>query len=214
MTPRALLFGLIAITLSTASLLLLWPRATNAGAGYAPPADVTLPVDSTPPAEELAGRLGLPDVELSDQRGEPVRLQQLARGRVVVIGFIYTSCTTICPPIGASLSRLQQEEAARLGRELAILTITLDPLHDTPERLAAWGRRFGAKERWTLLGGKKESIDRVLKALGVYTAAKETHAPLVLVGDADRGRWTRMHALSAPGRLAHEVEKMIAARSN
>ena len=160
--------------------------------------------------DELLGRITLPDVPLIDQTGRQVRLAELARDRVVVASFVYTSCSTICPVIGACLKRLQTDLGERLGRDVALLTITLDPVTDTPERMATWGRRFGAESGWYLLGGNKNDIDTVLKAFGVYTAARESHAPIVLMGSADRSDWRRIYALSAPEHMSATVEQLIA----
>jgi protein SCO1/2 len=161
--------------------------------------------------EEALGRLDVPDVILTNQRGEPVRLYtDLVAGKVVAMSFIFTRCTTICPPLGLGFSRLRRQLGARAGREVNLISVTLDPLNDTPERLRAWGERFDLGPGWTLLTGDKDDIDRVLKALGVYTAAKEEHSPIVLIGDAARGAWVRAYGLSSPTELAGVVDRMLA----
>ena len=151
----------------------------------------------------------LPDVELIDQLGRPVRFESdVAAGRVVVLQFVFTTCTTICPPLGANFARLERLLADTPGRPVQLVSVSVDPLRDTPERMKAFGERFGAGPGWTLLTGKKREIDRLLKAFGVFTPDPASHAPLVIVGDADAGRWRRVDGLAPPevlGRIVGEV---------
>nr|WP_281404415.1 SCO family protein [Pyxidicoccus fallax] len=173
------------------------------------------PAAPPPPPESQdapLGRLSLPeDLVLVDQRGEPVHVQRdLMQGGVVVMNFIFTRCTTICPPMGMGFSRLQEQLGARAGRDVKLVSVSLDPEHDTPERLAEWGKRYGAGPGWTLLSGSKQDVDRLLKAMTVYTPAKEQHAPIVLVGNTATGEWVRAHGLGSPKRLLEAVERALA----
>ncbi|MFO0587617.1 MAG: SCO family protein [Polyangiaceae bacterium] len=175
--------------------------------------------DSAPPTPVLApaaaeedvplGRLSVPDVTLVNQRGEPVVLADLLRDKAVAMSFVFTRCATICPPIGASFGRLRRQLGDRAGKDVELVSISIDPEHDTPERLRTWSEKFGAGEGWTLLTGREEDVTRVLKALSVYTAAKEEHQPIVLLGDG-RGEWIRSHALSSPDGLLRSLEKLRA----
>lgn len=162
-----------------------------------------------PPAPEAHRRLAIPDVELIDQHGRPVHLyRDLVQGHVVAINFVFTSCGTICPPMGAIFGRLEQllgdPERARL------ISISIDPVVDTPERLAAWGARFHAGPGWTLLTGRKETIDALRKALAVFTPDLDSHAPVVLIGDDATGQWTRADGLAPAARLAEQVRALLA----
>jgi protein SCO1/2 len=149
----------------------------------------------------------LPDAALLDQQGEPVRLAALVGEDPVAIQFIFTTCSTICAPMGAIFGRLQENlpEGARL------LSISVDPVRDTPERLRAWAGRFNAGERWTQLTGDKKEVDDLLKALGVFTPTIEEHAPVVLLGDPAAGRWRRANGLSPPQVLAEELAALVGA---
>lgn len=177
------------------------------GPDKAPPTAVVAP----PTAEDDAplGRLDVPDVTLVNQRGEPVKLADLVRGKAVAMSFVFTRCATICPPIGASFGRLRRQLGDRAGKDVELVSISLDPEHDTPERLRAWSEQFGAGAGWTLLTGAEPDVTKVLKALSVYTVAKEEHQPIVLLGDG-RGEWIRSHALSAPDGLLRSLERLRA----
>jgi protein SCO1/2 len=147
--------------------------------------------------------LEVPDVALVDQDGKPVHFySDLVKGRVVAMNFVFTSCTTICPPMGANFARLQKILGEKGGRDVQLISVSVDPTTDTPERLKAWSKKFGAGPGWTLVTGGREEVTRLLKSLGVYTASVTDHSPLVLLGDDARHRWTRAYGLAAPAKLA------------
>ena len=153
----------------------------------------------------------IPDVELVDQDGRPVHFYtDLVRGRRVAINFVFTTCTTICPPMGANFERLQSLLGEK-GGDARLISVSIDPLTDTPQRLKAWGAKFHAGPRWTLLTGRKEDVDRLLKALGVFTADRADHSPTVLLGNDAAGRWTRAYGLAPPAKLAALLDGLAAA---
>jgi len=151
--------------------------------------------------------LKIPDVSLVDQDGKPVHFySDLVRGKVVMINFVFTSCTTICPPMGATFGKVQQLLGDRAGRDIHLISVSVDPATDTPERMKAWGKKFGAGPGWTLVTGQRETIVQLLKALGVYTANLNDHTPLVLAGNDPRNEWTRAYGLAAPAKLVELLD--------
>lgn len=149
--------------------------------------------------------LRVPDVTLTDQQGRPFALQPALADGVVAINFVFTSCTTICQPMGATFARVQQlDPSARL------VSITLDPSFDTPERLAQWGAKFGVGKRWTLLTGSHEDVERVLKSFGVWNPNRFAHAPVTLVVDSAHGRWTRVNGIGNAKEIAAAIRAMRA----
>jgi protein SCO1/2 len=163
--------------------------------------------DSGTPPET---RQNIPDVELIDQDGETVHLYtDLVKGRVAALSFIFTTCTTICPLIGADLGRLQMELGQSLGNDMALISVSVDPATDTPQRMKAWGAQFGAKPGWSLLTGDKETVNQLLKTLGLYTADIQSHSPFLLLVNDRTGDWTRVNALETPPpRIAEMLRKM------
>jgi cytochrome oxidase Cu insertion factor (SCO1/SenC/PrrC family) len=154
--------------------------------------------------------LSIPDVVLLNQRGERVHFYtDLVKGKVVAINFIFTTCTTICPPMGANFSKLQQLMSNHVGRDFNLLSISVDPVTDTPPRLKAWSEKFAAGPGWTLLTGPKSDVDYLLKALKVFTPDKWDHSPIVLVGNEATGQWTRVYGLAPPTKLAEMVTGLI-----
>ena len=160
---------------------------------------------------EMADGLNIPDIRLLDQTGKAVNFySDLVQDKVVAMNFIFTTCTTICPPMGANFARLQKELGERAGRDVQLISVSVDPTTDTPQRLQAWAQRFGAGPGWTLVTGPKPEVDRLLKALQVFTPDFVDHSPTVLVGNDARGRWMRAYGLAPPeqlNRLIQQVEE-------
>jgi protein SCO1 len=172
--------------------------STGAGAGaVAPAAEVRV-------APAVGVRV--PDEELVDQDGAPVRLRELLADKVVAVNFVFTTCTTICSPMTAIFAKLQGELGGAMERRVRLVTISLDPAVDTPERLKRYSDRFDRRNGWTFLTGAPERVGRVLDALGGRSPAKESHAPLTLIGSAGEGRWTRVDGIAPARRLADEIE--------
>jgi protein SCO1/2 len=167
----------------------------------------------TRPVVAQGARITLADVALLDQDGRSLSLKNDAiGGRIVVVNFAYTTCTTICPVTSALMAQVQGRLAARLGRDVGLLTVTVDPLRDTPARLKAYAERVGAGPGWRWLTGAKPQVDEVLKAFGAYSANFVDHPPLVLVGDASTGHWLRFYGFPTPDQLVAAVEQLSLAR--
>jgi cytochrome oxidase Cu insertion factor (SCO1/SenC/PrrC family) len=167
------------------------------------------------PAAEIAEepvKPTIPDVSLLDQDGKPVHFySDLVHGKVVMMSFIFTSCTTVCPPLGATFAKVQKLLGERAGRDVHLISVSVDPANDTPERLKAWAQKFGGGPGWTLVTGDKDNVTRLLKGLGVYTANAAEHSPLVLIGNDAQSRWTRAYGLAPPARLIELIDGMAAA---
>jgi protein SCO1/2 len=165
------------------------------------------------PTAEVSVKPSIPDVALVDQDGKPVRFySDLVQGKVVMMNFIFTSCTTICPPMGATFAKVQKVLGERVGRDVHLISVSVDPATDTPERLKAWSQKLGAGPGWTLVTGDRENVTQLLKALGVYTASISDHSPLVLVGNDVQGRWTRAYGLAPPTKLVELIDGMTVAQ--
>lgn len=165
---------------------------------------------ATPETEELDS-LNVPDIAVTDQDGQAkLFYTDLVKDRVVAVNFVFTTCRTICPPMGATFGKLQKLLGERAGQPVHLISVSVDPSTDTPERLKAWSQKFGAGPGWTLVTGDRAEITRLLKAFGVYTANIGDHSPLVLIGNDARRRWTRAYGLAAPATLAELIDGMAA----
>lgn len=104
----------------------------------------------------------LPDVSLIDQHGSAVSLASL-KGKPVLIDFIYTSCASTCPMLTAKMVAIARQLGPALGADVRIVSITLDPEHDSPAELAKYAKSHGAeRDGWIFLTGPPAKIDQVL----------------------------------------------------
>jgi protein SCO1/2 len=159
--------------------------------------------------EPLPGGMTIPDVTLVKHDGKRVRFRSdLVAGKIVAVNFIFTSCKGICPPMAATFAKLQERLGDRVGNGVELISVSVDPQIDTPQRLHAWRENFGGRPGWTLLTGEKQDVDFLLKAMQVFAADKNNHSPFILLGDERAGKWTRVHGLTAPERLAEMIAEM------
>ena len=158
--------------------------------------------ESPPKADDAARPARIPDVEVFDQNGRRLRFYtDLIKGRTVVVNFVFTTCTYVCPMQGASFAKLQAALGGRAGRDVHLISVSIDPAADTPQRLKAWGEKFGVGPGWTLVTGGKEQMDELLRALTGDGARRGEHSPFVFAGNFDRGVWVRDYGLAGPGRF-------------
>jgi cytochrome oxidase Cu insertion factor (SCO1/SenC/PrrC family) len=196
------------------------PDAPQAMPTSAPPLKITT-VDAPsltaarPDAGEATTKMSIPDVELLDQDGRKVRFySDLVKGHTVAINFIFTTCTTICPPLGATFRRVEQELGERAGRDVRLISISVDPVNDTPERMKAWGAKFHAGTGWTFVTGTKPNVDELLRALGAQTASPADHSPSILIGNDARGQWMRAYGLARPAQIVGVINAALAGQLN
>jgi cytochrome oxidase Cu insertion factor (SCO1/SenC/PrrC family) len=156
----------------------------------------------------------IPDVEVLNQDGKRVRFySDLIKDKVVVISFVFTTCTFICPMQGNNLSKLQALLGERLGKDVNMVFVSTDPETDTPERLKAWGTQFGAKRGWTFITGRRSEIDKVAMAFTGVVALKGEHSPVVFIGSDKTGIWIRTYGLADPEGLNKLIEEITKASS-
>lgn len=167
-------------------------------------AEVTEPEISVQPSSNKT--LNIPDVEILDQNGNVRHFYtDLIKGKTVAINFIFTNCTTICPPLGATFARVQRELA---DKDVHFISVSVDPLTDTPERLKAWGAKFKAGAGWTFVTGNKPEIDQLLRALGASAARREDHTPSVIIGNDAKDVWTRTYGLAQTTQLVGLIQNV------
>ena len=181
--------------MSAAGLLAL-PRAREAGA-------------SPDAARERIRQRNLPNVPLVTHEGEPVRFyDDLMKDRVVAINMIYTSCRTSCPLTMANLVRVQKLLAQRMGRDIFMYSITLDPTVDSVEVLRDYANGFEVGKGWKLLTGKPGDIEHLRRRLGFLGANRETdldkdfHTGTVRYGSEPLAVWGWVPGVAEPESIA------------
>jgi cytochrome oxidase Cu insertion factor (SCO1/SenC/PrrC family) len=159
-----------------------------------------------PPNTDPSARLNIPETRVLDQNGKRLNFyNDLVKGKTVAINFIFTTCTTICPPMTATFRRVQQQLGARVGRDVRLISVSVDPVTDTPERLAAFAAKFKADTGWTFVTGDKPEIDKLLAALGASVGDKTDHSPTIIIINDTTGKTTRTYGLAPPSQLARII---------
>ena len=166
--------------------------------------------------ETRAGKqVRLVDVQTVDQDERPLYFARDVIGdRIVVVNFIYTSCKTVCPISSALFARLQDLIRGKNLKETRLVSITLDPLYDTPSRLKRYAGQYDAGDQWLWITGTRDHIAAVTRGLGASTDNFRDHESLVLVGDARTSTWTAYNTLPEPEILFAEIERLAALREH
>lgn len=168
------------------------------------------------PQEDKAStrnKMVIPDVPVLDQHGNKLHFYtDLIKGKTVAINFIFTNCTTICPPLAATFARLQKEMGEKVGKDVHLISISVDPVTDTPERLKAWGAKFKAGPGWTFVTGEKQEMDKLLNALGAAVSKREDHTPAMIIGNDPKGAWTRTYGLAKTSQITGLINDVIAGK--
>lgn len=150
------------------------------------------------------------NTELINQNGQTVRFyQDVLKDKVVVINTFFATCTGVCPPMNQNIRKIQDAFASKMGKELILISITVDPITDTPQRLKAYAANLHAGNGWLFLTGKKENVDLVLKKLGQYVEKKEDHLTILIIGNEKTGLWKKAFGLAKASELVAVVEGVL-----
>jgi protein SCO1/2 len=137
--------------------------------------------------------------------GAPVSLdRELNDGRPVVLNFIFTSCTTICP-LTSQVFSLLQHKLGGAHDKVHLVSISIDPEQDTPLRLRAYAARFKAGADWQHYTGTLQASIAAQQAFDVYRGDKSNHSPVTLVRATPGGSWVRLDGFATVDELLAEV---------
>jgi len=160
--------------------------------------------------ETLPAQKYFTDVELINQDGERVRFySDVLKGKTVVIYAFFTTCNSACPVMSRNMEKVQDALGARVGRDVFLVSISVDPLTDTPARLKEYAQKFHARKGWTFLTGKKENVDWALYKLGQYVESKDDHKTVWIIGNEATGLWKKAFGMAKPEELTAVVESVM-----
>ncbi len=172
-----------------------------------PPPSPILPPPSGPVSP---ARKYFTDVELVDQEGRTRRLySDLLQGKTVVAAAFFTACTGSCPVVAEKLAALQDWLGERLGRDVVLLSFSVDPQTDTPARLKQYAAKLGARPGWFFLTGKPANLDWALYKLGTWAGPKDGHSNLLVVGNEPSGRWKKVFGLAPAEDLIRSLDAVL-----
>ena len=160
------------------------------------------------PTAEVAD-IDLRDRLVVDQDGQELMfVSDVIGDNIVVMDFVYTTCTTICPVLSALFTQVQGKLGDAVGDEVTLVSMSVDPVRDTPQRLKAYSAKHRAGDGWLWLTGSKGEVDDVLIGLGAYTSNFEDHPSMVLIGDGRTGEWKRLFGFPNPDRVVQIVNDL------
>ena len=150
------------------------------------------------------------EIPLVNQDGKTMRLySDVLKGRTVVINAMFTSCTGACPLMSNNMAKIQEWAGDRLGKDVYLVSISVDPTNDTPAKMKEYAARFKARPGWYLLTGSKENVNAALAKLGQAVETREAHTNLFLVGNDKTGLWKKAFGLAKPEDLIPVVESVL-----
>jgi len=195
----ALLIALIAIVLAFINVLNITPA--QAGQQSTP---ASVPADASPAHKYFT------DVLLLNQDGQEMRFySDLIKDKVVVISPMFTSCNGVCPPMTRNMEKIQEWLGDRLGKDVYLISFTVDQVNDTPPVLKQFAAQYHARPGWYFMTGKKENHEIALKKLGQWVEVREGHSNIILIGNDRTGLWKKAFGLAKPEDLIAVVESVL-----
>jgi protein SCO1/2 len=156
--------------------------------------------------------LPVPDIEVVNQDGRHVRFNsQVVDRRIAIVTGFFTSCSAMCPITQEKLSQVAKLLGPRLGKDVVIVSVSVDAENDTPARMKDWGEKFHIGPGWTLLSGKRAEVDTLLKSLGLFVELRQRHQSALMIGSTATG-WVRVSSWTPSEKLAKLAESMSSSK--
>jgi len=169
----------------SSSLAPIWAQSNRWGAGY------------------------FPNLPVVTQDGETLNFyDDVIKGKIVVISFIYTSCPDLCPLTTARLSQVEEKLRELMGRDLFFVSMTVDPEHDTPEKLKQFSKAYDTGPGWLFLTGTPADIREINFKLGDKSRSLSDHRNEIVLGNDTTGEWARNTAYGDIDRLVIDIRSM------
>jgi protein SCO1/2 len=166
----------------------------------------------SPPAkpEQSPAHHYFTDVVLINQNGEKMRFySDLLKGRVVLINSFFGTCQGVCLPMNRNLEKVQEALGDRVGKDVYIISISVDPVVDTPASLKEYAKKLHARPGWYFLTGDKQNVDFALNKIGHFVSDKQDHLNILIIGNERTGLWKKALSLAPSGELVKIVESVL-----
>src|SRR5260221_10296815 len=184
----------------------------GAAASVTPVALPPRPARAARPLAQRGGAAYFTNAELRSHDGQTLRFyDDLLRGKIVLINFMYTECGDICPGMTQNLADVQKLLGDRVGRDIFMYSFTLQPERDTPERLKEYAETFDVKPGWLFLTGAPADIELLRRRLGfadsdpAQDAELDQHIGIVRIGNEPLNRWAMAPALLRPAAFIQNI---------
>jgi len=152
-----------------------------------------------------------PEVTLVRADGKRVSLpQELNDGRPVLLNFIFTTCSSVCPLSSRTLEEFQRKLGPQ-ALNVHLMSISIDPEQDTPARLNEYARKFHAGPEWNYYTGTVAASIAAQRAFDVFRGEKMNHNPVTLMRSAPGKPWLRIEGFVTPDELLEYYQQLLAA---
>ena len=150
------------------------------------------------------------DVVLINQNGDKMRFySDLLQGKVVIINSFFGTCQGVCLPMNRNLEKLQEALGEHVGKDVHIISISVDPVVDTPASLKEYAKRLHARPGWYFLTGDKQNVDFALNKIGHFVSDKQDHLSILIIGNERTGLWKKAVGLAPSTELVKIVESVL-----
>ena len=148
------------------------------------------------------------DTVLKDQNGRELRFySDVLKDRVVMLNVIFTHCTDACPLITRKLREVREAMGSELASQVTFISVSSDPLNDTPAVLKAFAQKQGVDgPNWLFLTGDKANVELVLGRLGQFLPSPEQHSTQLIAGDVASKRWSKIRPDAPPVAIAQRMQ--------
>lgn len=162
-------------------------------------------------ASDAKARDYFTNMELIDQDGERLRFyDDVLKDKVVVISFIFTNCEGACPLMTRNLTTIRDMLGGEVGKSIHFVTLSLDPVRDTPAAMKEFAQTHRADEDgWLFLTGNPDNVNLVVSRLGQYTDNLEAHTTLLLAANVRTAHWTKIPPNVPPQGVAQKLQLLL-----
>ena len=151
-------------------------------------------------------KYNIPKLTLLDKMGIKTATDKIFNGeKTVVVNFIFTTCNTICPVMSGTFSQLDKH-LAKTGKDVELISISIDPEFDTPKVLQNYGKKFNSSDQWSFYTGSRDDIITLQTAFNAYRGSKMNHVPITLLRSASSEEWTRIDGFASSKQLMSEID--------
>ena len=165
---------------------------------------------AAPTPEQSPAQKYFTDVVLVNQNGEKMRLySDLLQGKVVIINSFFGTCQGSCLPMNRNLEKVQEALGDRVGKDVRIISISVDSTVDTPAVLKEYAKKLHARPGWYFLTGDKQNVEFALKKLGQFVSDKQDHLNIIIIGNERTGLWKKAFGLAQSDELVKVVESVL-----
>jgi protein SCO1 len=189
----------------------LWCSSAGAHQGHhdaAPSSTVSPPGSATVSRSSVQVRL--PSVKVQQHSGKLVAFNSAVDDtRPVLLNFVFTSCTSICLPMAQVFAEAQERMGSQAS-QVQMISVSIDPIQDTPARLTDYAGRVGAGPQWTFHTGSQDAVDAIQRAFNVYRPDKMGHTPVTFIRPRGSQQWVRLDGFASPDRLIREARALAA----